>query len=134
MVAIPQRAPAEAGAAELGSLSMEFIRLAQITKDNRYYDAVQRITDALDEYQNRTLIPGLWPHWIDTSGCGKKKSTGPSKKQLAPPAADGDCVPQKLGRKPLFFSETYNQGAMIDSLYEYLIKVRYMEILSITIG
>ncbi|RPA80068.1 seven-hairpin glycosidase [Ascobolus immersus RN42] len=127
-VAIPQRAPSGAGAAELGSLSMEFIRLAQITKENRYYDAVQRIADALDEYQNRTLIPGLFPHEIDTSGCGKRRKTQPpqqssvNKRQFPPSAAGEECVPQKLGRPELFFQEVYDQGAMIDSLYEYLIK------------
>lgn len=126
---------------------MEFIRLAQITKENKYYDAVQRITDALEEYQNRTLIPGLWPLYIDTSGCGKVRTSPipespmagfpqsaydsdddsgfdpgwqPMKRQL-----DGEqCEPQKLGRMENWYGETYNQGAMSDSLYEYLIKVR----------
>lgn len=55
--------------AELGSLSMEFTRLAQLTKDNKYYDAIARITNALEDYQDRTKLPGLWPLNLDSSGC-----------------------------------------------------------------
>ncbi|KAL9084411.1 MAG: hypothetical protein Q9159_005245 [Coniocarpon cinnabarinum] len=54
--------------AEIGSLSMEFIRLAQITKNNRYYDAVARITDEFEIFQNNTKVPGLWPLNVDASG------------------------------------------------------------------
>lgn len=57
--------------AELASLSLEFTRLAQLTQKNRYYDAIARITDALDEWQMHTNIPGLWPTHVDTSGCKK---------------------------------------------------------------
>ena len=47
--------------AELGSLSLEFTRLSQITGDFKYFDAVQRISDVLEEAQSATHIPGLWP-------------------------------------------------------------------------
>src|SRR6266536_1692264 len=47
--------------AEVGSLTVEFTRLCQLTNDPRYFDAVQRITDVLDQAQNQTRIPGLWP-------------------------------------------------------------------------
>lgn len=47
--------------AELGSLTVEFIRLAQISNDPKYYDAVQRISDELEKAQNSTKMPGLWP-------------------------------------------------------------------------
>ena len=57
--------------AELGSLSLEFTRLAQITKENKYYDAIARITDELEAWQNHTKIPGLWPNSVDASGCKK---------------------------------------------------------------
>ena len=57
--------------AELGSLSVEFTRLAQITKEARYYDAVARITNELDIWQNNTKLPGLWPQEVDASGCKK---------------------------------------------------------------
>jgi mannosyl-oligosaccharide alpha-1,2-mannosidase len=55
--------------AELGSLSVEFTRLAQVTGDNKYYDAVARITNELENFQNRTRLPGMWPTYIDASGC-----------------------------------------------------------------
>ena len=57
--------------AELGSLSVEFTRLAQITKEAKYYDAVARITNELDIWQNNTKMPGLWPQQVDASGCKK---------------------------------------------------------------
>lgn len=58
--------------AELGSLAMEFTRLAQITKEDKYYDAVARITDAFYEWQERgTSIPGIFPEHVDASGCNR---------------------------------------------------------------
>jgi mannosyl-oligosaccharide alpha-1,2-mannosidase len=47
--------------AEIGSLTVEFTRLSQLTGDFRYYDAVQRIAEEMDFAQNTTQIPGLWP-------------------------------------------------------------------------
>ncbi|UKZ49877.1 hypothetical protein TrVGV298_004130 [Trichoderma virens] len=65
----PHRATS-VGIAELGTLSMEFTRLAQLTSDYKYYDAVDRITDALIELQKQgTSIPGLFPENLDVSGC-----------------------------------------------------------------
>ncbi|OOG00425.1 glycoside hydrolase family 47 protein [Aspergillus carbonarius ITEM 5010] len=57
--------------AELGSLSVEFTRLAQLTKEDKYYDAIARITNELDKFQDNTQFPGLWPMRIDASGCKK---------------------------------------------------------------
>ena len=51
--------------AELGSLTLEFTRLTQLTNDPKYFDAVQRITNELDKHQLHTKIPGLWPTSID---------------------------------------------------------------------
>ncbi|KAJ5653134.1 hypothetical protein N7490_000137 [Penicillium lividum] len=51
--------------AELGSLTVEFTRLTQLTGNPMYYDAVQRITNELDNVQMRTKAPGLWPNFID---------------------------------------------------------------------
>lgn len=62
------------GLAELGSLSVEFTRLAQLSKEPRYYDAIARITDSLAELQTNTEVPGLWPLRIDTSGCNIEES------------------------------------------------------------
>ena len=57
--------------AEIGSLSLEFTRLAQLTGVHKYYDAIARITDNLEEFQNNTRLPGMWPIFLDGSGCGK---------------------------------------------------------------
>ncbi|RDW63984.1 hypothetical protein BP5796_10486 [Coleophoma crateriformis] len=68
----PHRASTRANLAELGSLSMEFTRLAQITKEAKYYDAVARITDALSEWQDRgTKLGGVFPDNVDASGCNR---------------------------------------------------------------
>lgn len=66
------RASSSVSVAELGSLSMEFTRLAQLTGNNRYYDAIARITDAFEEWQNRgTTLDGIFPQQIDASGCNR---------------------------------------------------------------
>ncbi|KAI1486362.1 glycosyl hydrolase family 47-domain-containing protein [Biscogniauxia mediterranea] len=68
----PRRAGASVSVAELGSLAMEFTRLAQITKENKYYDAVARITDAFYEWQERgTTLSGIFPEHVDASGCNR---------------------------------------------------------------
>ena len=67
----PHRAGTRVVLAELGSLSVEFTRLAQITKEAKYYDAIARITDELEYYQAKTTMPGLWPLSVDASGCKK---------------------------------------------------------------
>jgi mannosyl-oligosaccharide alpha-1,2-mannosidase len=64
--------------AELGSLAVEFTRLAQITKEPKYYDAIARITDALEEWQNHTRLPGMWPTYVDASGCERQMYKSPS--------------------------------------------------------
>lgn len=47
--------------AEFGSLSLEFTRLSWLTGDQKYFNAIQRITDALEAAQKQTALPGLWP-------------------------------------------------------------------------
>ena len=73
----PHRAKTRVVLAELGSLSVEFTRLAQITKESKYYDAIARITNEFEIWQNHTRLPGLWPLKVDASGC-KKPDTGSS--------------------------------------------------------
>ncbi|KAF3934278.1 hypothetical protein ABW19_dt0202925 [Dactylella cylindrospora] len=63
------RASRQACMAELGSLSVEFTRLAQITGKNKYYDAIQRITNEFELFLNKTSLPGFWPLTLDASGC-----------------------------------------------------------------
>ncbi|KAL4968044.1 class I alpha-mannosidase 1A [Aspergillus stella-maris] len=62
--------------AEIGSLSLEFTRLAQLTKEDKYYDAIARITDELEKYQDQTKLPGLWPLNLDASGCRQTPGYG----------------------------------------------------------
>ncbi|KAL4892630.1 glycosyl hydrolase family 47-domain-containing protein [Aspergillus ambiguus] len=65
----PHHADSDAVLAELGSLSVEFTRLAQLTKEDKYYDAIARITNELEVLQGETVIPGVWPTRLDASGC-----------------------------------------------------------------
>ncbi|OSS46459.1 hypothetical protein B5807_08362 [Epicoccum nigrum] len=73
--------------AEIGSLSMEFTRLAQLTGEHKYYDAIARITDHLEEFQNNTRLPGMWPTYLDASGC---KMVMPDVPVQAPILLDDD--------------------------------------------
>lgn len=67
----PRRAGARVVLAEIGSLSVEFTRLAQLTGEPKYYDAIARITDEFEAWQNDTRLPGMWPTYVDASGCAK---------------------------------------------------------------
>jgi len=70
----PKRAGTSVSVAEIGSMGMEFTRLAQITGEDKFYDAIARITDALEELQNRegaTALPGIFPQQLDASGCNR---------------------------------------------------------------
>ncbi len=70
----PKAASSSVSVAELGSMTMEFTRLAQITGHTKYYDAIARIVDALEEWQNRengTALPGIFPESVDASGCNR---------------------------------------------------------------
>ena len=94
----PHRAGSHVTMAEIGSLSVEMTRLAQITGRDEYYDAVARITNELEKWQPNTLMPGLWPLKLDASGC-KKTEKAPTKgdraddavlKEPAPVSPDDD--------------------------------------------
>ena len=87
-----QEADTHALLAEVGSMTLEFTRLSQITGDNKWYDAITRVTDATHERQNDTKIPGLWPTLINMRILDFKRGT------------------------------TFTFGGMADSLYEYLPK------------
>ena len=71
--------------AELGSLSVEFTRLAQLTGEPKWYDAVARITDNLEEFQDKTRLPGMWPTFLDASGCKRVDWTTELNKPLQKP-------------------------------------------------
>ncbi|TGO07508.1 hypothetical protein BTUL_0270g00080 [Botrytis tulipae] len=80
----PHRASSRSNLAELGSLSMEFTRLAQLTGEQRYYDAIARVTIALSEWQDRnaTNIPGVFTEDVDASGCNRTATMKREKEKL----------------------------------------------------
>ncbi|KAL2257401.1 hypothetical protein VTK26DRAFT_216 [Humicola hyalothermophila] len=53
----------EASAA-VGSMSLEFTRLSQLTGDPKYYSAIDGITRAFEQTQDSTQLPGLWPVFV----------------------------------------------------------------------
>lgn len=89
--------------AEVGTLSMEFTRLAQITGEQKYYDAIARITDNLEEFQNKTRLPGMWPTYLDASGCKRIDWTSEVNKPLQKPmpAVDTEEPVEKVPVDPL---------------------------------
>lgn len=87
-----QTAPSRMLVSELGSLSLEFTRLSQLTGDPKYYDAIQRISNVFEDAQNTTKLPGMWPVSIDA----------------ATPSFSSDTM--------------FTLGGMSDSLYEYFPK------------
>ncbi|KAI0415357.1 glycoside hydrolase [Xylaria grammica] len=88
-----QRAPTTVLLAEIGSLSLEFTKMSQLTGDMQYYDAIKRIYDELETAQSKTRLPGMWPVLIDAS-------TSPMS----------------------FKGDGFSLGGMSDSAYEYLPK------------
>ena len=87
-----QIAPQRMLVSELGSLSLEFTRLSQLTGEPKYYDAIQRISDEFEKSQNSTKLPGMWPVSIDAQK----------------PSFSDDTL--------------FTLGGMSDSLYEYFPK------------
>lgn len=88
------REPAETVlVSELTSLSLEFTRLSQHTNDDKYCDAIQRISNELERAQGLTRLPGMWPI-----------------------AGIAQNMPFSNDKHFIF-------GGMPDSLYEYLLKV-----------
>ncbi|KAL1879086.1 hypothetical protein VTK73DRAFT_7412 [Phialemonium thermophilum] len=57
----PQWAPMAMIVSELGSFSLEFTKLSQLTGNMKYYDAAQRIMDEFERGQFTTRLPGMWP-------------------------------------------------------------------------
>lgn len=102
----PHRAKTRVVLAELGSLSLEFTRLAQITKEARYYDAIARITNELEALQPDTKVPGLWPQELDASGCKKSDMSSTSTLQS----------PNLQQEKPLLAADKENAASNPDLL------------------
>jgi mannosyl-oligosaccharide alpha-1,2-mannosidase len=60
-----QQAELHSFIAEVGSMTLEFTRLSQLTGDHKWYDAITRVSNVIYEWQNSTKIPGLWPVLFD---------------------------------------------------------------------
>ncbi|PBP15490.1 class I alpha-mannosidase, partial [Diplocarpon rosae] len=56
--------------AQIASLSMEFVRLSQVTGDPKYAAKIQLVTNELANTQNFTDLPGMWPLIANCSGEG----------------------------------------------------------------
>lgn len=82
--------------AEVGSLTLEFTRLSQITHDPKWYDAVARIMEVFHSQQYKSAIPGLWPTIVNSR--------------------DMEFFSQDS-------SQVYSLAALSDSIYEYLPKM-----------
>ncbi|KAK4141848.1 glycoside hydrolase [Dichotomopilus funicola] len=82
----------EASAA-VGSLSLEFTRLSQLSGDPKYYRAIDGVKRELVRTQNETSLPGMWPIFIDLQN-----------RFFAP-------------------GTSFSLGASADSAYEYLSKM-----------
>lgn len=81
--------------AQMGSLSLEFTHLSQLTGDMRWFDAAQRLTDIFDAQQRYTKLPGLWP------------------------------LNYRVENNTVDFTKdnVFSLGAMADSTYEYFLKM-----------
>ncbi|KAL2164813.1 hypothetical protein VTH06DRAFT_109 [Thermothelomyces fergusii] len=88
-----RQAAGKALLAEIGTLSMEFTRLSVLTGDPKWFDAVQRVAEAMAAQQDSTALPGLWPLEVDA------------------------------GRGVFDSGSVFALGAMADSAYEYLPKM-----------
>ncbi|KPI35942.1 Endoplasmic reticulum mannosyl-oligosaccharide 1,2-alpha-mannosidase [Cyphellophora attinorum] len=51
--------------AAIGSFALEFTRLAQVSGDSKYYDAIARVTSLFVSNQLKTNLPGMWPMFIN---------------------------------------------------------------------
>ena len=79
--------------ANVGSLSMEFTRLSQLTGDAKFYDAISRVKREMQRSQDGTKLPGMWPTFVDVQNGF------------------------------LTTDSSFTLGGMADSLYEYLPKM-----------
>jgi mannosyl-oligosaccharide alpha-1,2-mannosidase len=89
----PQQAEDGVLLAEIGSMTMEFTHLSQLTGDPKFYDAVARITRMLEQQQDKTKLPGMWPIVVNARKADLMRDT------------------------------TFTLNSMADSTYEYLPKM-----------
>lgn len=97
------RAPTDGVMSEIGSLSVEFTRLAQLSdgvEGDKLFDAIQRITDAFEDSMDHMVVPGLWPLRLDLSGCKPApRKFRPTAETLVPAAPQPTTPAVELGNK-----------------------------------
>ncbi|CCE90953.1 putative mannosidase MNL2 TDEL_0C00640 [Torulaspora delbrueckii] len=59
----------KANAGALTSMTLELIKLSQITQENKYFDAAQRIYRTISLSTNEFDLEYLFPNQVDASGC-----------------------------------------------------------------
>lgn len=96
--------------AVLGSLSLEFTRLSQITGNPKYFDAIQVVMLELEECQMLTTLPGMWPEKLNSEQVNETVTFG------------------------WYNNAQYTLGALADSTYEYLPKVSILIIGTKNVG
>lgn len=106
-----------AGMAELATLSLEFTRLAQLTGQHKFYDAIDRITDGLIDMQKEgTLISGLFPQMLDVSGCNR---TGTQMRDSMSTAAQKQAESQSSLEEPKGYVGTSGKAAWMSDSTKY---------------
>lgn len=84
--------------ARLGSQSVEFLRLAIVSGEQKFARQARFLAAEMDRVQQSSNIPGLWPQFFDGT------------------CADGLCDLDSG-------HQTFTLGSAADSAYEYLVKV-----------
>jgi hypothetical protein len=90
---IKYRASSSSPFAEIGSMSVEFTRLAQLSGNNSYYDAIDRVTSAIYAMAPKNDIPYLFDQKVDASGCKLVPLPGTSKAENDLSNSKAESVP-----------------------------------------
>jgi mannosyl-oligosaccharide alpha-1,2-mannosidase len=109
------RASQTSSVAELGSMLLEFTRLAQITGNNTYFDAVDRVTQALYELSSKTAIPYLFPPNLDASGCVFNQYPAEKKKDAVSPISPMEESSNKEAHESAFVQFQTNSAFLARS-------------------
>lgn len=99
--------------AVLGTLSLEFTRLSQLTKNDKYFDGIQRVINELEKWQSQTSLPGMWPSMVDSAKYNQSIAIGSPFENA---------------------NELFTLGALADSTYEYLPKVSLLSKASLLVN
>ncbi|OLL24639.1 Mannosyl-oligosaccharide 1,2-alpha-mannosidase IC [Neolecta irregularis DAH-3] len=103
---IDHRAQKSSVLSEMGTFELEFSRLSQITGNMTYFDAIQRITNAIEETAKDLTVPFIWPSIVNAYGC----------------LDDRNCKPPAISLPDTDEDQLLTLGALADSFYEYLLK------------